>query len=491
MHDTAAMYTLIQRVEQTAGIHGLWTYGDTIVVAVSGGPDSMALLHVLHYLAAPERYRLKLIVAHVNHGFREESHEEAHMVARVAGELGLPCEMTKINMPAIIQHTGMNGQAAAREQRYAFLHHVAEQYGATHLALAHHADDQAETVMMRLIRGSGASGLAGMAIHRTEKKLELIRPFLRINKTDLMAYCDASGIAYAIDQSNDSRKYVRNQIRLDVLPFLGQYNQQITKALNRTADLLGADNDYLEQVAVERLQAIVKSDRGGYRLERKDFQGAHVALQRRFIKLILSYLAQKMDSDTDAFDYDKIEAIRQGIIQTQPTTWKLDISEHIECIRAYEHIDFIHKHDSQDPASYLYRMEQASGEQSLPADNGLLRWEGIQQDSSLKSRLKPRHRYEAYFDANSVKLPLIVRNRRPGDRMRILGLNGTKKVQDIFIDDKIAPNLREQWPVITDATDTILWIPGIRRSSHAIVEEDTTQLLRMELCKQEGSQHQL
>lgn len=491
MHHTAAMYTLIQRVEQTVVTNELWTYGDTIVVAVSGGPDSMALLHMLHYFAAPERYHLKLIVAHVNHGFREESNQEAVMVARAAEELGLPCEITKIDMPAIIQQTGMNGQAAAREQRYRFLHTIAETYGATHLALAHHADDQAETVMMRLLRGSGASGLAGMAIHRNEKKLELIRPFLRINKTDLVAYCDANGVNYATDKSNDSRKYVRNQIRLDVLPFLGQYNQQITKALNRTADLLRADNDYLEQVAVEQLQAIVKPYKGGYRLERKAFQGAHVALQRRFIKLILSYLAQKMDSETDAFDYDKIEAIRQGIIQTQPTTWKLDISEHIECIRAYEHIDFVHTYDSQGPSSYLYRMEQARGEQLLPADNGLLRWEEVQQDSLLGSSPKPRHRYEAFFDAHSVELPLIVRNRRPGDRMRILGLNGTKKVQDIFIDEKIAPNLREQWPVIADSTDTILWIPGIRRSSHAVVQDHTVHLLKMELCKQEGLQYQL
>nr|WP_018759467.1 tRNA lysidine(34) synthetase TilS [Paenibacillus terrigena] len=479
------IYALAGQVEQVVREHQLWTPGSTIVVAVSGGPDSVALLHVLHMLAAPERHHLQLIVAHANHGFRQESVAEAEIVKRIASDLELPCEVAHLEIPEYIERTGMNSQAAAREQRYAFLHATATKYGASHIALAHHADDQAETVMMRLIRGSGAAGLAGMAISRTEKNVELIRPFLRIYKTDLMDCCEDSGLQYVTDESNNSRKYVRNQIRLDVMPFLGQYNEQIVKALNRTADLLRADSDYLEQEASEQLAANLKRTKGGYQLARTDLTNTHVALQRRFIKLILSYLAQKTDTESDSFDYEKIEAIRLGILQTQPTTWMLDISERIQCVRSYDQIDFIHRLDSQGPVAYEYRIERGHGEQWISDHSGLLRWNEISYDSDL-SEVRPKHRCIAFFDADCVHFPLIVRNRRPGDRMRILGLNGSKKVQDIFIDEKIAPVLRDAWPVITDCTGQILWIPGVRRSAHATVEEQTTRLVRLELCRYEG-----
>lgn len=479
------LYALAGQVEQAVREHQLWTPGSTIVVAVSGGPDSVALLHVLHMLATHERHRLRLIVAHANHGFRQASVAEAEIVKRIASDLGVPCEVANLEMPAYIERTGMNSQAAAREQRYAFLHATAAKYNATHIATAHHADDQAETVMMRLIRGSGAAGLAGMAISRSEKNVELIRPFLRIYKTDLVDFCEESGLQYVTDESNDSRKYVRNQIRLDVLPFLGQYNEQIAKALNRTADLLRADSDYLEQEASVQLTVILKQTKGGYQLDRAGFVSTHVALQRRFIKLILSYLAQKTDTESDSFDYEKIEAIRQGILQALPTTWMLDISERIQCVRSYDQIEFIHRLDSEGPVSYEYRIERGHGEQWIADHSGLLSWDEIDYDSE-SDRAKPKHRFIAFFDADCIPFPLIVRNRQPGDRMRILGLNGSKKVQDIFIDEKIAPMLRDTWPVLTDATGQLLWIPGVRRSAHATVQEQTKRLIRIELCKQEG-----
>lgn len=481
-----ALYTLIQQVEQAASSHQLWHRGDRIVVAVSGGPDSMALLHVLHQLAKRENHRLELIIAHVNHGFREASTAEAQMVQRAASELGWPCVIHELDMPRILAEQGGNSQAVAREHRYAFLHRIATDQQASHIALAHHADDQAETVMMRLLRGSGASGLAGMMMNRQEKNVQLIRPLLRINKTALVACCEACGIPYAEDLSNQSRKYVRNQIRLDVLPFLGQYNQQITKALNRTADLLGADNEYLEQAAQQLLDHMLKQVPGGYSFSRNDFQKAHVALQRRCIKLILSYLAQNRDSEKDAFDYEKVEAIRHGILQSQPTTWLRDISDELICQRVYEQIVFIHKQEFRNVISYAYDLHQDGGEQLLPMDQGLLHWEVVRRSSNSLLALKPRHRYEALFDAAELQFPLIVRNRRSGDRMHVLGLNGTKKVQDIFIDDKLAPQLREQWPIVTDANDCILWIPGIRRSSHAVIQPHTVSVLHLELCDPHG-----
>ena len=183
---------------------GLWSPGDTMVVAVSGGPDSMALLHVLHRLSATES--LSLVAAHVDHGFRgEESAKEAESVRQYAASLGIPCESTFIDMPAYIEESRMNGQAASREKRYDYLLGVAHTYGASRIALAHHADDQAETVLMRILRGTGLGGLAGISISRPEKNVELIRPFLRTYKADILRYCKLWAIPYSQDSSNGQR----------------------------------------------------------------------------------------------------------------------------------------------------------------------------------------------------------------------------------------------------------------------------------------------
>lgn len=491
--NSSSLLEMARLVQRTAQDHDLFRSGDKIVIAVSGGPDSIALLHVLHYLAAPQRMNLGLVAAHVNHGFRAESAAEADIVAEIAACLGVPCEIAELDLPAYIEDTGMNAQAAARERRYEFLHRIAGQYSANKIALAHHADDQAETVMMRILRGAGAAGLAGIPVKRIEKNVELIRPFLRIYKTDLIALCENNGFTYVTDLSNDSRKYVRNQIRLDVLPFLGQYNRQIPKALGRIADLLGADNDYMEQVTNHLFADAAEQTENGYMLDRVSVSKLHVALQRRFIKLILSYLAQETDSNEEALDFDKIEAVRQGILQPNPTTWKLELTERIHCIRAYERIEFVRWDPAmQTTSSYVYDLHSQAGEQYLPMHNSLLRWKQVDfADSKGKPKaFMPTTRFEVFFDAEKVNFPLQVRNRRPGDRMSLFGLNGSKKVQDIFIDDKIAPLLRETIPIITDSNDTILWIPGVRRSAHAVIGEHTSRILHMELRISEDGQDQ-
>ena len=179
--------------------------GDAVVVAVSGGPDSVTLLHILFLLSG--RYGWRLVAAHVNHRFRgAESDREAAFVADFAAKLGLPCRIATIDVPAFIEETALNAQTAARIKRYAFLHEVAAEFGAARIALAHHADDQAETLVMRILRGTGPTGLAGMPERRWEKKVELIRPLLRIYKSELLHYLAEHDLPYCLDSSNDERK---------------------------------------------------------------------------------------------------------------------------------------------------------------------------------------------------------------------------------------------------------------------------------------------
>jgi tRNA(Ile)-lysidine synthase len=463
---------LVHKVDQLIRDEHLLDEEDSIVVAVSGGPDSMALLHILFLLAASRKWRL--IVAHVNHQFRgEESDREAEFVAEYAKHLGLPFEIGVINVPRFIKESHMNGQAAARELRYDFLLHVADKYQARRIALAHHADDQAETLLMRLVRGTGTLGLTGIPIRRWIKNVELIRPLLRIYKSEVLQHCEQHGLSFCWDSSNAQHKYVRNQIRHELIPLLKQYNPQLPEALNRLADVMGLEDDYLKQEVDAAYQKLVVKAINGLQLPRSGFASLHPALQRRLIKLILSYLAPNASS----FDFLTTEKVRFAIMQDTPTTLTLILGANIIFTREYEQMYFQLK--SAVSSGYHYCLESGEGQLELP-DGMLLSY--FVSDVNERSHPKLSRSHEtAYFDLDLLSFPLDVRNRQDGDRMEIRGLNGSKKVKDIFIDAKLPLRLRNQVPLIVDAAKRVLWIPGFRRSVHAIASSTTTRLLCMEL----------
>ncbi|MEV5030794.1 tRNA lysidine(34) synthetase TilS [Paenibacillus sp. LPE1-1-1.1] len=448
----------------------LWSAGDCIVVAVSGGPDSMALLHMLSVLS--KENRLTIIAAHVNHGFRvEESAHELMVVRAYAEQLRVICETVTLDMPAYIEETRMNGQAASREKRYAFLHEVAARYGASKIALAHHADDQAETVLMRLIRGTGLTGLAGMLSKRREKNVELIRPLLRMNKSDLLRYCEDYHIPYCTDSSNKERHYFRNIIRLDILPYLSKHNPQLSQSLQRLAEVAGAEDEWMEKQTEALFAQLVTLSPNECAISCNDLHGLHVALQRRLIKLILSYLSK----ETEKISFEQIETMRLAASAHAPATWRIDAGAGIRCAREYDRMRWISETQlaSSERGAYMY--EVGMGTTGLVVEPCGWTFE-IVRTSALEGR-KPMSRYEAIFDASELSYPLVVRNRRPGDRIQVLGLNGSKKVQDMFVDEKIAPLKRELYPLLFDAAGRLLWIPGIRRSSHALTETHTKDVL--------------
>ncbi|MDB5055118.1 MAG: tRNA(Ile)-lysidine synthetase [Bacilli bacterium] len=463
---------LVEKVNRIIEDEHLFEAGDSIVVAVSGGPDSVALLHVLFLLA--KQWRWRLIVAHVNHQFRgAESDREAEFVANFAKKLELAFEMGTINVPQYIQESGLNGQAAARKKRYEFLQQVAVKYQARSIALAHHADDQAETVLMRLIRGTGMIGLAGISLRRTIKNMELIRPLLRIYKSEVLDHCQKHGLSYCSDSSNLHSKYVRNQIRHELIPFLEKYNPQLPQSLNRLADVIGYEDDFIAQEVDAVYQKLVAAAPNSLRLPRSGFVLLHPALQRRLIKLILNYLAPNADS----FDFIITEKVRAAILQETPTTLKLNIGAGIVFTREYEQILF--RINPGLPASFKHRIDARDGQ--LELSEGLQLRHYITDCKDRAFTEFPRSNDTAYFDLEALRFPLQVRNRKDGDRIEIYGLNGSKKVKDIFIDAKLPPRLRDHMPMVVDSAERILWIPGFRRSVHAIASSNSTQLLCMEL----------
>ncbi|GMX67541.1 tRNA lysidine(34) synthetase TilS [Paenibacillus elgii] len=464
--------TLSVQVERFIQDEALIEPGDGVVVAVSGGPDSVGLLHLLFALSG--RYRLRLTVAHVNHGFRgAEADREAEMVKSLAGRWGLPVETTFIDMPRIIEETGRNSQAAARDKRYEFLFDVARRTGSRRIALAHHADDQAETLLMRLLRGTGPSGLSGIPVRRmAENGLELIRPLLRIYKADIIRYCEAEGLPYCTDSSNLERKYVRNQVRMDVLPFLSRYNEQLPAALNRLAETMAGEDDFMDREVQRICEQHVTRKNACYSFSAKWFTGVHVALQRRLIKLILNYLA----SDPDSMDFLKVEQFRTAVLRERPSNFRLEIGQNIALSREYDRIA-VHTMVLR-PLPYAYILREGQTELAIPETGVRLTLRSL---DSEEGRPECTDAWTACFDAEELAMPLTVRSRLPGDRMKPLGLNGTKKVKDMFIDAKVPPTLRETIPILADAGGSVLWVPGVRRSSAAAITGRTKRMLHIQV----------
>ena len=452
-------------VRETAERYQLWRKQDTIVIAVSGGVDSMVLLYMMHNFAQVEE--LRLVVAHVNHGYRlEESAKEKQLVEQVAKKLGYPFAYIELEMPQYLVTNKGNAQQLGRERRYQFLFDVASHYQASSIATAHHADDQVETVLQHFIRGSGLSGLSGMAFKRQEKNVQLIRPMLRITKDDIYDYQRKHSVPYLEDSSNKKTDYNRNQIRLEAIPYLEQYNSKFKQAILRVSELSRDEDDYLSQVAQQYVDKLARKDGNSIIIERIKVTELHVALQRRLIKLILNYLSCYMNN----LSYESIERVREAIVFPSSTTSKLNVSDNVWCILEYDSVRFIHevkKDEYNDDKQQIY----------IPYESTQLsfgHWEISVNISNQKQTITDR--FTAIFDAEALCFPLIVRTKQAGDRMHIQGLAGTKKLQDLFVDAKIPSIHRLQYPIICDQ-ERLIWVPGIRKSKYGLVSEKTTSYL--------------
>ncbi|MEJ8303005.1 tRNA lysidine(34) synthetase TilS [Saccharibacillus sacchari] len=463
-------HTWLRGIEEEAEEYGMWAAGETVVAAVSGGPDSMALLYLLHSLAGRQGFRL--VCAHVNHGLRpDESGTEADGVRAAAARLGIPFELGEPDVRGYKKQAKLGTQAAARELRYRFLRDVAQRYQAVAVALAHHADDQAETVVLHMLRGSGASGLSGMRRVRLWEGVRFVRPLLRLNKKDLISFCESHHIAYSIDSSNAHTDYARNRLRLETFPHLESYNGKLAEALNRLADTLGPEDDYLQELTLQAYEQTCKRDSEGIELDVIGFSAQPFALQRRLIKLILNYLSEP-GAETD---FAKVDRVRRHLFSPSDSTWTLDLGYGRTCTREYARA-FFRLGRPQAGVPEAKKIDREPGTRTL--DFGSLELM-FREDGEIPaaSALMRLNREEAVFDADRLQYPLTVRSRLPGDRIELPRGAGTKKVKDLLIDEKVAPSERSLIPVVCDAQGRIIWLAGLKRSNHAWVDGQSEKIL--------------
>lgn len=466
--------------------------GSRILVAVSGGPDSMAMAHVLwRYANERKEQNITLVISHVHHGVRKESDEEEKMVMDMARDWQILCLIHHFDGKAYAQATGLSFQTAARQWRYERWQKDMEQERCTHLATAHHLGDQAETVLYRLLRGGGTAGLGGIL----PKKDTLIRPFLTVAKEEILAYCHEERVPYALDYSNEDPIYVRNKIRLQLIPLLQKdYNPNIVKTLGKTAEILRWDEEYLseetekfwarysigEEISKESTESPTKVG-----LKKDVFQLPKAVLSRLLRKGVASITG---DPRGIAYDYvDKIMA-SQG-----KTGWQQDLPGVFITID-YVGIWFINAEIASNREG-LRREKSKNREQlsqgghtqlQLPQSVKFNEWLNWQDDQGQKWQVGLFTEEPAFNEGGEIvqkvfldgmalvgiKNTLLWRYRRGGDQILIAGL-GHKSLKKIFQENKISASKRDQMPLLV-AGEEILWIPGIRRGAlyKSIGEQD-------------------
>ncbi|WP_080843572.1 tRNA lysidine(34) synthetase TilS [Cytobacillus gottheilii] len=442
-----------------------------IAVAVSGGPDSLALLHYLKEKSS--HFDLEILALHVDHMFRgEESFEEARFVERFCKQQGIPFRMKRIDVPAYMQETGKSSQVAARECRYRFFEEVMENEKFTYLALGHHGDDQAETVLMRLVRGSTGAARAGIPFERSFAGGTIIRPFLCLNREEIEDYCTEHQLNPRRDPSNEKDTYSRNRFRHHVLPFLKHENPQMHEQFQRFSEELESDEVLLQELTFREMNKVIEKKKDNeVRLAIDLFLDMPMPLQRRGIQLILNYLYKEKPSSLSAVHIENVFSL----IRNPHPSGVLHLPGGLIIERSYRKCMFYFYTETLR-ASYHYELDEP-GKIDLP--NG----SRIEFEYTCSQHVEG-HSESLLLSAASIPLPLIIRTRKSGDRINLKGMKGTKKIKDIFIDQKVPRNERDQWPVLTDAKGKILWLPGLRKSDEPMLGDAHPCYILLKYIKQ-------
>jgi tRNA(Ile)-lysidine synthase len=443
--------------------------GECVVVGVSGGSDSLGLLQILTELAD---YRLKLVVAHLNHRIRgEESNRDAAYVRSFAEKLGLPFELREIDVIEFKRSTSLSLEEAARELRYKFLREVLNKHNADKIATAHTLDDQAETVLMRFIRGSGLLGLSGIPPVNDN----IIRPLIEVAKSDVEDYLRSKGIGWMEDSSNKEMFFLRNRIRNELIPHLITYNPNIRETLARTAYVAGVEEDYIRTEAKIHFDKLFSSLRDGELVGKLAY---YSALSEAMKYGLLRLAIEKIKGDLKRISLNHIVSMND-LLDSGQASGELYLPG--EIVVAKGHGLFVLTKKALFTCSFRYSVDR-TGLHRFPHAEFEIQFEKV---NSLKS-----DKYLACFDSTSVDFPIQVRNFTEGDRLIPYGMNEFKKLKNYFIDEKIPRFIRHQIPIFL-CKGEIMWIGGMRVDERFKVRDKRKKVLTIRLIRPNFSKLQI
>ena len=453
----------------------------SLMVAVSGGPDSIALLHGLYTLR--QSMGLTLHVAHFNHDFRgEEAEEDARFVARVAAGLGLPAVVERGDPVAYQREHGISSfEAAARELRYDFLASVAHAAGAAVVALGHTTDDQAETVLMHILRGSGLDGLRGMAeLSRwrgsaTSLAVALFRPLLGITKGQARSYCRVQGLSFREDSSNLDPRFTRNRLRLQLIPTLKTYNPRAVDALLRLARSASREVDYLEATVKETWSQVAKEEDDSIELDRAILTALHPAVRRRVLRQ--AYI--KLVGDARRLEEAHLEAM--AALAEAPAGKLVTLPLGLKLLSRYGKLVIGLLPQSVCPYPPLEGEHQLVLPCATAAGSVITGVAGWRISAQLLPGSVPApgdDPFTAYLDLRLLGPTLSIRTRRPGDRFHPSGMATEKKLQDFYVDRKVPREWRDRIPLVVSEPG-IAWVVGYRVADWARVSKDSGEVLEV------------
>jgi len=439
--------------------HRMFSQGDRVLAAVSGGPDSVAMLHALHTHSA--EFGIRLYVAHLNHQIRgEESNLDEVFVHNLAHSFGLEAIIRRVDVPSLREELGMGVEEAARFVRYKFLRDTSTELGANKIAVGHNADDRVESVLLNVIRGAGISGLGSIRPIRGN----IVRPLLDTPRKEIEQYIKENALPFRIDESNMDTSYARNRIRHELIPLLEQdYNPAIREALVKLAEIAGAQNDLITDLANAALNEI----RDDSNINPVHFLDLHKALQYQVIRAEIERLKGNLLDVGYEHVERVIEALRSGEDFTITLPSGLIYAERRGdkfSIRKREKLPEIEPFDVPLPAPGSVKIELIG--LNIQADI---------IDSPTPGKLPPD---EALIDADSITGQLRIRSIHPGDRIVPLGMQGSKKLQDIFVDKKISKSERTRAAVVVD-DEKVLWVVGVVSSERGKVTDKTRRAIHL------------
>ena len=409
--------------------------GDVVVVGTSGGPDSMALLYILNEFK--NIMDLKLVCAHLNHNKRTESDQEQ-------ADLSEFCKKNKIifECKKVEKWGDDNFENEARTVRYAFFEKLVEKYKAKYLMTAHHADDLMETILMRIVRGSTLKGYSGFSRIVDKGNYKIVRPLLTLTKAEIEDFCKKNKIKYSVDKSNFDLKYTRNRYRHEILPFLKNENPNVHKKFIKFSEILLENSNYINKEVDKVFNKVFQNGI----LDIEKFVILDKIIQTNIIYTIL----EKIYGDDLLIIGDAHVDLLFNLINSNRSNSIVHLPNNVIAIKAYNELYF--KYDEEEYEDYEIEIINLV---NLP--NGKI-IEKIEDDINENSNNIIR------LNSKDINLPLYVRNKKEGDKIEVKGLNGSKKISDIFIDKKIKTSDRHLWPIVLDSSDTVVWIPGLKKS---------------------------
>lgn len=402
-----------------------------LIVGCSSGPDSMALLHYLN-----TNIKTNIVCAHINHNVRDESKQEKLFLKNYCDDNNIIFESTTLN-----NYKENNFENEARNKRYEFYEKIIKKYHAKYLFLAHHGDDLIETVLMKINRGSNLEGYAGIKEISIRDNYYIVRPFLKYTKEDIIEYNKKHNIKYFIDKTNNDTKYTRNRIRKRILPILKEENKNVHKQFLKYSKTLLEYNNYIETLTINNIKSVTKDN---YILLDKFNKLDNFMKKNVIYKLLTNHYNNKPNIVTEKHVNNIIDMINNN----KPNI-TINLPKNTICVKEYNKLYIKTKKNIKEDN---YKVEFKD---EFTINNIIIKKiENSDKDGNDICRL----------NSNNIKLPLYIRSRKKGDYIEIKGLNGKKKIKDIFINEKINKQKRNYYPILVDKEDNILWIPNIKKS---------------------------